>query len=145
MRHAECATEIFSLGREMVRRGMATLSDDAPYAYAEASQIAQNMQSGLWASQFVPPSEWRKANPEAAPQTEKSAVAPLPNHSPPMRVEKEREYRNEFGCAIKGNRSRRGDWIYHLPGRPYYKQTRPEELFCTESEARAAGYRRSKA
>jgi hypothetical protein len=26
---------------------------------------------------------------------------------------------------------------------PYYAQTRPEEIFCTEAEAQAAGYRRA--
>jgi hypothetical protein len=26
---------------------------------------------------------------------------------------------------------------------PYYEQTRPEEIFCTEAEARNAGYRRA--
>ena len=46
-------------------------------------------------------------------------------------------------CAIKGNRSRRGDWIYHLPGMPYYEATRAEEIFCTEAQAQAAGYRRA--
>ena len=44
-------------------------------------------------------------------------------------------------CAIKGNRSRRSEWIYHVPGMPYYGQTQAEEVFCTEAEARAAGYR----
>ena len=46
-------------------------------------------------------------------------------------------------CNIKGNHSRKGEWIYHLPGMPYYDRTRPEEIFCTEAEARAAGYRRA--
>ena len=46
-------------------------------------------------------------------------------------------------CRIKGNHSRRGEWIYHVPGMPYYEQTRPEAMFCTEAEARAAGYRRA--
>jgi hypothetical protein len=32
-----------------------------------------------------------------------------------------------------------------LPGHPYYNATRAEEMFCTEAEAQAAGYRRSKA
>jgi hypothetical protein len=50
-----------------------------------------------------------------------------------------------LGCAIKGNRNRRGEWIYHLQGQEYYEDTRPEELFCTEREAQAAGYRRAKA
>lgn len=47
------------------------------------------------------------------------------------------------GCVIRGNRNRRGQWIYHLPGMPYYEATRPEELFCSEAEAQAAGYRRA--
>jgi hypothetical protein len=31
-----------------------------------------------------------------------------------------------------------------MPGMPYYDQTMPEEIFCTEAEAKAAGYRRAK-
>lgn len=46
-------------------------------------------------------------------------------------------------CRIKGNHSRRGDWIYHLPGMPYYDATRAEAYFCTEAQAQAAGYRRA--
>jgi hypothetical protein len=46
-------------------------------------------------------------------------------------------------CRIKGNRNRKGQWIYHLPGMPYYEQTRAEDMFCTEAQARAAGYRRA--
>lgn len=52
-------------------------------------------------------------------------------------------YSSPSGCVIKGNRSRRGEWIYHLPGMPYYDVTRPEEMFCSEREAQAAGYRRA--
>ena len=48
------------------------------------------------------------------------------------------------GCVIKGNRVSHG-WIYHLPGMPYYDRTNPEEWFCTEAQARAAGYRRARA
>ena len=36
----------------------------------------------------------------------------------------------------------RGQWIYHVPGTPCHR-TRPEEIFCTEAEARAGGYRRA--
>jgi len=51
----------------------------------------------------------------------------------PQRPARERRYTNAFGCAIKGNHSRYGDYIYHLPGQKYYDGTRPEALFCTES------------
>lgn len=53
------------------------------------------------------------------------------------------------GCNIKGNVSiNSGQRIYHTPGQKYYSQTiiRPEygeRYFCSEAEARAAGWRRS--
>ncbi len=33
--------------------------------------------------------------------------------------------------------------VCHVPGMPRYDRTRPGEVFCTEAEARAAGYRRA--
>lgn len=52
-------------------------------------------------------------------------------------------------CNIKGNVSTRGERIYHVPGQDYYDETRisaahGERWFCSEEEARAAGWRRSK-
>jgi hypothetical protein len=53
------------------------------------------------------------------------------------------------GCAIKGNISRDGgERIYHVPGQRYYGHTRispehGERWFCSEAEARAAGWRRA--
>ena len=49
------------------------------------------------------------------------------------------------GCAIKGNVSRNGR-IYHLPWQPWYgnvkiDETRGERWFCSEAEARDAGWR----
>jgi endonuclease YncB( thermonuclease family) len=52
------------------------------------------------------------------------------------------------GCRIKGNISRSGERIYHLPGQRDYARTqidtaRGERWFCSEAEARAAGWRRA--
>lgn len=52
-------------------------------------------------------------------------------------------------CVIKGNVSTQGERIYHLPGQKYYDDTRisashGERWFCSEEEARAAGWRRSR-
>ena len=52
-------------------------------------------------------------------------------------------------CRIKGNISRKGMRIYHVPGGQSYAKTRidtakGERWFCTEAEARAAGWRRAK-
>lgn len=52
-------------------------------------------------------------------------------------------------CIIKGNVSAKGEKIYHVPGGGYYDRTEVDESagerwFCTEVEARAAGWRKSK-
>lgn len=44
---------------------------------------------------------------------------------------------------IKRNINSKGEKIYHLPGRSYYDQTKPEAWFKTEVEAQAAGFRAS--
>lgn len=53
-------------------------------------------------------------------------------------------------CNIKGNVSQdNGERIYHVPGQRYYAETRidgrfGERWFCSEQEARQAGWRRSR-
>lgn len=52
-------------------------------------------------------------------------------------------------CDIKGNVNTRGEKIYHVPGQKYYAETRispahGERWFCSEEEAEAAGWRKSK-
>lgn len=53
-------------------------------------------------------------------------------------------------CRIKGNITMSGERIYHVPGQPYYDATRidtakGERWFCSEAQARAAGWRKSNA
>jgi micrococcal nuclease len=53
------------------------------------------------------------------------------------------------GCRIKGNINAEGVKIYHVPGGKYYEQTviepeKGERWFCSEAEAVAAGWRKSK-
>lgn len=57
---------------------------------------------------------------------------------------------NAQSCDIKGNVSvNTGERIYHLPGQEFYNETiirteYGERWFCSETEARAAGWRRAK-
>jgi hypothetical protein len=53
------------------------------------------------------------------------------------------------GCNIKGNINASGERIYRVSGQRYYDATRislgsGERWFCSEAEARAAGWRRSR-
>ncbi len=72
-------------------------------------------------------------------------VAPKPKPTPkPQRAAPNYDGSCPAGYPIKGNHSRYGDWIYHVPGGQYYNATDPEECFANEAAARAAGYRASK-
>jgi len=53
-----------------------------------------------------------------------------------------------IGCNIKGNVSSSGELVFHVPGQEYYGLTiinpmKGERWFCTEEEARAAGWRKA--
>lgn len=47
---------------------------------------------------------------------------------------------NNGSCEIKGNINSKGNKIYHMPGQQDYENTVAEEMFCTEEEAKAAGF-----
>ena len=120
------------LNRALVAEGWATAFRRYSDIYVADETRARASKLGLWSSSFTPPETYRQLEDQQAlsvPQAQpRSPVRQAPTN-----------------CAIKGNRNKRGEWIYHLPGRPYYNETQAEEMFCTEAEAQAAGYRRSKA
>jgi endonuclease YncB( thermonuclease family) len=124
---AVCHANGVNLNAAMVLSGMALAykkySDD--YTGQEASSKAARR--GLWAGQFVPPWDWRRG--KRLPS--ETAV----NDNPP-------------GCKIKGNIGSKGDRIYHMPGSHWYDRTvitvaKGERWFCSEDEAKAAGWRQA--
>ncbi len=135
---AVCSTEFLSLNEAMVELGWALAYTQFSADYVEAQSRAKDRMAGIWASTFTPPWEYRTANASQEQKNEQETPALRP-----ARRSSSAEARHTGGCTIKGNRSRRGEWIYHLPGMPYYDVTRPEEIFCSEAEAQAAGYRRA--
>jgi len=130
---AVCRVAGVDLNRAMVAGGWATafLRYSADYVADETRARAARL--GLWGSNFMAPEDYRRAEDERD------------TRPPPRPAIRSAPSRPLSGCVIKGNRSRRGDWIYHLPGMPYYNETRAEEMFCSEAEAVAAGYRKSRA
>ncbi len=133
-----CRTGSTDLAEAMVAAGLATAFTKYGEDYVDTETRVRELKLGLWSSTFEQPAKWREAHPEQQPRAPRLAqeAAPVPA----------RAYRDSFGrCAIKGNHSRRGEWIYHLPGQPYYNETRPEAWFCSEEDAQRAGYRASRA
>jgi hypothetical protein len=120
----------------MVAAGWATAFREYSQDYVADEVRAKAARAGIWSSTFELPQDYRQARaeqPASAPAT-RAPRAPARAASVAGPIGR---------CAIKGNRDRKGQWIYHLPGMPYYEATRAEEFFCTEAQAQAAGYRRA--
>ncbi|MGX7927749.1 thermonuclease family protein [Tsuneonella sp. HG094] len=128
---AVCQASGLELNRTMVQQGWAVAFRNYSAAYIADEERAKASKLGIWNSTFTMPVEWRAAR------------APRPADPPVRQYAAPRPAQTSQGCVIKGNRNRKGQWIYHLPGMPYYDPTRAEEWFCTEAQAQAAGYRRA--
>ncbi len=130
---AVCTAGGESLNQAMVEQGWAVAYQEFSDAYVAAQLYAKSNRLGIWGATFIMPSDFRHGKlppePRALAQPRSAPKRPAPSWS--------------GGCVIKGNRNRRGQWIYHLPGMPHYDETRAEDIFCTEAEAQAAGYRRA--
>ena len=135
---AQCTANGVDVNRAMVATGYATAYRHYSTAYVSAEETAKAYKRGLWAGTFEMPSHYRR---EEFIERAKERRSP----ERPVRMTASRSSpQPSGGCVIKGNRGSHG-WIYHLPGMPYYERTRAEQIFCSESEAQAAGYRRARA
>jgi endonuclease YncB( thermonuclease family) len=117
-----CTVADTELNRSMVRDGWALAFIKYSDRYASDQLEAESAKAGLWAGSFVKPWEWRFGKAESTEKTRR--------------------------CAIKGNINGRGERIYHLPFQHFYPrvkidESKGERWFCTELEAREAGWRRA--
>lgn len=133
---ARCRTSGVDLGDALVTSGWATAFRRYGDDYVAAEARARASRAGIWQWDFQRPEDFR-ASQQSASEPRRTTRAGLQAVTAPRR------YESGGMCRIKGNHSRRGDWIYHLPGMPYYDATRAEAYFCTEAQAQAAGYRRA--
>ena len=117
----------------LVDRGWALAYRRYSRAYVNEESSARAARKGIWRGEFVPPWDWRRGerlsrSRRQAPRTAKDASG---------------------SCRIKGNISYNGGKrIYQMPGDRDYARTkispaRGERWFCSEAEARAAGWRRA--
>lgn len=121
---ARCTVAGTDMGEELVAQGLAFAYRRYSLVYDLTEKAAVVRGAGLHGSYVEAPAAYRRA-------TGAAAAAPGP------------------GCRIKGNVSSKGARIYHRPGQRDYGETRislakGERWFCTEAEARAAGWRAAK-
>jgi endonuclease YncB( thermonuclease family) len=133
---ARCSTSGVDVGDALVSSGWATAFRRYCDEYIGAEARARASRVGIWQWDFERPEDYR-ASQQIAQEPQRMARPATRSTATARRLER------DGMCLIKGNHSRRGDWIYHLPGMPYYDDTRAEAYFCTEAQAQAAGYRRA--
>jgi len=122
----ECSVDGKSLNARMVREGWALAFVKYSTRFSDIEREAKAGKRGVWQWTFDKPWDWRLG------VSEQTA----------------RESGRSDGCVIKGNISRKGERIYHMPFHQFYGRTKIDEAkgerwFCTEDEALAAGWRRA--
>ncbi len=120
---AICRVDGDSLNAWLVAEGWALAYRRYSRRYIEQEKAAKQARKGVWATRFIKPWDARRGERLGARIATRS-------------------------CAIKGNIGRDGERIYHVPGGYYYGRTRinereGERWFCSEAQARAAGWRRA--
>jgi endonuclease YncB( thermonuclease family) len=139
--------EATSLNELMVKRGFATNSVAAGKSrFGDDETDAKNNRRGLWKGCFIAPHEFRTGRKDGA----------LLGGA--CRSDKDREIREALfpqelampsGCGIKGKYALRARvtgnvGIYHLQAcSSYPAMTRPDRWFCSEDDAKAAGFRKA--
>jgi hypothetical protein len=136
-----CKNGNTDINAEMVRAGFALAYRRYSNDYVDEENEARNAKRGLWAGEFTAPWDWRRESRE-----ETARPAPQSTTRPGPSVGTRGTEPPSARCAIKGNINQRGDRIYHLPGSDSYASTviderAGERWFCSEAEARAAGWR----
>ncbi len=134
---AVCYRNSVDLNGAMVSMGHALAYRQYGTPYVAHENAARARRLGVWQGNFAAPWDWRRSQGAAASRSHGAAT---PRSTAP---------RQDSDCTIKGNVSSSGDRIYHLPGQALYDRTRISEAkgerwFCSEAEARAAGWRRSR-
>ena len=114
----------------MVAAGWAFAYRKYSMQYVKEEMAAKAARRGVWRGDVVSPWDWRRVK---------------------RLVDAGTAVKRAGRCRIKGNISisRGGERIYHVPGGEFYDQTRintsrGERWFCSEAEARAAGWRRAR-
>ena len=138
-----CTADNRDLNRTMVATGYALAFRRYSMDYISAEDSAKASKRGIWSGTFELPSDVRHGDDDhavASPKQDQQSRGEMPVVPSPRS-----KSQLSGGCNIKGNHSRKGEKIYHLPRMPYYAETVAEQYFCTEAAAQAAGYRRSRA
>jgi|GEM_PF-659321 len=105
----------------------------------EPNPVSASQYSAKPAAKPAPPAD---GGAEAKTDTTKPKITPAETPAAGKPASSGKPYVAGEPCLIKGNISGKNK-IYHVQGGAFYDRVTPEQCFDTESEARAAGFRKS--
>ena len=134
---AVCSAAGTDIGKDMVASGLALAYRHYSNDYVADEERARAARRGVWASEFTAPWDWRQSDVQVTDEARSRPPSPLAN-------------RQSCRGQIKGNINGKGEHIYHTRSSPWYDQTQIDESsgerwFCSEQEAREAGWRAPRA
>lgn len=126
---AVCTADGREINTALVEQGLAWAFVRYSSAYVATEQGAKSARRGVFAAENTPPWDFRADRWSGATRTADGDQARK--------------------CPIKGNISRSGERIYHLPWQSSYNRTgvnegQGERWFCDEGEAERAGWRKAR-
>jgi endonuclease YncB( thermonuclease family) len=142
---AICSTADENLNAWMVREGLALAYVKYSREYVGDEAAARELRKGMWAGAFIAPWDWRHRDSRTSilgalsvPSTAQAQLSnPVSSTTAPTPE-----------CIIKGNVNTHGERIYHAPGQTAYSKINMQDprkrWFCSEEDARTAGWRPAK-
>lgn len=136
------------IGAWLVSEGLAVAERVGEVRYARQEAEASRAKRGLWAGSFTMPWDLRRGV-RGMPDGHAIPVA-APLAAEPQADIAGKAAAGRDGCRIKGNITREGTKLYWIPGSRRYDETviterSGERWFCTEDEAKAAGWQEPEA
>ena len=141
---ANCFLGNEDLNHWLVSEGLALSYVQYSDRYKAAEEVAKRRKKGLWSGAFVAPWDWRHRTLQTV-----FLGATASKVNPAALSGISAQVARSVDCVIKGNVNRDGERLYFVPGNSAYGKVRMdkglgERWFCTEAEAQAAGWRKSR-
>ena len=123
---AVCSAGAENLNAWLVAAGMALAYRQDSTDYVRQEKAAAKKKTGIWRGAFVKPWKWRLGK--------RLVLDSDPDNN---------------ACTITGNISQSSKRVYHVPGGQYYgpiriETSKGERWFCSEADAKKAGWRKSR-
>jgi len=124
-RQIVCHAASVNVALVLLKAGYAVAATGSDVAYRQAEKSAREGNLGLWHMSFVSPWDWRHGR--RLPGADEASEA--------------------MGCPVRGIVDDKGRKIYYVPTDNNYKKITVDDskggrLFCSDGEARQAGWRR---